>query len=186
MPCLSCEPPIELLAAAVARRRRRLVAARRLPRGTGEADMEVVVVPPPRPDLSQPAAVRTRLMAQLPLDRRVNKNARHLRLARECFEQATVLRGPRLVDLISVGSGDIGRRHVLALADAEPSARHWGEPDVGVEADLMRAVPGQHRPAARLGDVADEETGPIGSRRQLWCDTLQECDQRRVTPGAVA
>src|SRR5215813_12891282 len=186
MPRLSCEPPIELLAAAVARLRGRLVAARRLPRGTGEADMEVVVVPPPRPDLGEPAAVRTRLMAQLPLDRRVDKNARHLRLARECFEQAPVLWGPRFVDLIAVGSDDIGGRHVLALAGAEPAARHWGEPDVGVETDLMRAVPGQHRPAARLGDVADEETGPIGGHRQLWCDALQKCDQRRVTPGAVA
>src|SRR5262249_46537408 len=127
-----------------------------------------------------------RLMAQLPLDRRVDKNARHLRLAGECFEQAPVLWGPRFVDLIAVGGDDVGRRHVLALGGAELAARHWGEPDVGVEADLRRAVPCQHRPTAWLGDVADEETGPFGGGRQLWGDTLQERDQRRVTPGAVA
>ena len=50
----------------------------------------------------------------------------------------------------------------------------------------MRAVPGQHRPAARLGDVADEETGPVGGCRQLWRDPLQQCDQHRMAPGAVA
>ena len=142
--------------------------------------MEVVVVAPPRPDLGEPCPVRTGLMAQRPLDRRVDKNARHLRLARERLEQAPMLWGPGFVDRIAVGCDHIGRRHLVALGDAEPAARHWGQPDVGVEADLMRAVPGQHRPAARLGDVADEQTGPIGGRRQLWRDALQAM---RSAPG---
>src|SRR5207245_422859 len=48
------EPPIELPAAAVARRRRRLVMALRIAARTGEPDMEMVIVAPPRPDIRHP------------------------------------------------------------------------------------------------------------------------------------
>ena len=37
---------------------------------------------------------------------------------------------------------------------------HRRQPHICVEPDLMRGVAGDHRTAARLGDVADEQTGP--------------------------
>ena len=149
--------------------------------------MEVVVVAPPRPDLGEPGAVRARLAAQRTLDRRVDKDALHAGLARHGLEQAPMLRRPgRLIDILAVGRDDIGRRHLVALGGAEPAARHRRQPDIGVEPDLVRAVPGQHRPAARLGDVADQEPGPAGLRRQLLRQPLEQGDQEGVAPGAIA
>ena len=42
--------------------------------------------------------------------------------------------------------------------DSSP-VRHRRQPDVGVEADLMAGVAGQHRAAARLRHVADQQAG---------------------------
>ena len=39
---------------------------------------------------------------------------------------------------------------LLALASRQRAVRHLRQPDVGVEADLVRGVAGQHRAAARL------------------------------------
>src|SRR5215469_17787072 len=88
------KPPIELFAAPVARRWRSLVAALRVVAGAREADVEMVVVTPPRPDLRQPAAVGAGFAAQLALDRGIDENPFHRRLARESSEQKPVGRGP--------------------------------------------------------------------------------------------
>src|SRR5712675_1801255 len=76
------KPPIELFAAAIARRRRRLVTAFRLAARAREPNMKMVIVAPPRPNLRQPRPVRARLTAQRLLDRRIDKDPRHRRLAR--------------------------------------------------------------------------------------------------------
>src|SRR5215472_44828 len=137
------KPPIEFLAAPIAGRRRRLAAALRLTARAGEADMEMVIVAPPWPDLRQPATVGPGLAAQLPLDRRIDKNPFDRRLAREGFEQKPVLRGPAgRIDAEPVRRDDVGRGHLVALRRAQAPARHRGQPYIGVETDLMRAVPG--------------------------------------------
>ena len=62
--------------------------------------------------------------------------------------------------------------------------RHFGQPDVGVETDLVAGVAGQHRPATRLRHVADQQAVPailiVGVGRQAF-------DQRHhVGMGPVA
>src|SRR6516165_5384441 len=91
---LLCKPPLKLRAAPVSRRRRSLVAALRVVAGAREADVKMVVVTPPRPDLRQPAAVGARFAAQLALDRGIDENSFHRRLACEGFEQKPALRRP--------------------------------------------------------------------------------------------
>ena len=59
------EPPIEFLTAAVAVRRRSLVLAQRLTRRASEADVEMVVMAPPRPHLAQPVAITAGFAAKL-------------------------------------------------------------------------------------------------------------------------
>ncbi len=75
------KPPIELFAAAIARRRRCLVMAFQLAARARKPNMKMVIVAPPRPNLRQPRPVRACLTAQRPLDRRIDKDPRHRRLA---------------------------------------------------------------------------------------------------------
>ena len=73
----------------------------------------------------------------------------------------------------------------LALGRRQSAVRHRRQPDVGVEPDLVRGMAGQHRPAARLRDVADQQPRPaVGSRvaRQFF----DQRDHRRMAPAAVA
>ena len=148
--------------------------------------MEMVVVPPPRPDHAQPVAIRTGLAAQRLLDRRVDENARDAGAARGGFEQLAVQRRPgRRVDVVAVGGHDIGGGHVVALAGGKSPVGHRGEPDIGVEPDLMRGVAGQHRAAARLPHIADQQSRPP-DRRGGGGKALQKPDQHRIAPGPVA
>src|ERR1700730_9630593 len=129
---LRSEPPSELLATAVARRRKGLTAAFRLAVRTGEANMKMVVVAPPRPDVGQPVPVGTRLAAQRALDRRGDEYACDPRLARERLEHAPMLRRPgRLIDIIAIRGDNIGRPHLVALGEAQTALRHRRQPAVG-------------------------------------------------------
>jgi hypothetical protein len=87
MKCFVGKPPIELFAAAVAQRWRCLVMAFRVAARARKPNMKMVIVTPPRPNLRQPRPVRTCLTAQRPLDRRIDKDPRHRRLARDGLEQ---------------------------------------------------------------------------------------------------
>ena len=60
------------------------------------------------------------------------------------------------------------------------------EPDVGVESDLMAGVAGDHRTAARLRHVADEEAGPAVERPRVARQPLEIVEQARMSPIAVA
>ena len=71
-------------------------------------------------------------------------------------------------------------------ARREFARRHRGEPDVGVESDLMRGVAGEHRPAARLRHVADEQARPARGLRRPRREALQKSDELRMAPVAVA
>ena len=62
---------------------------------------------------------------------------------------------------------------------AEGTVGHRRQPDVGVEADLVRGVAGQHRAAARLRNVADENAGPDALLRRLSSRSARE---RRSSP----
>ena len=50
----------------------------------------------------------------------------------------------------------------------------------------MRSVAGDHRTAARLGDVADQQTGPSIDLGQACRQLLQQLDQIGMSPVAIA
>ena len=92
-------------------------------------------------------------LAQGLLDRGVDEDALDFGLLGRRLDDRRLSGRPMLpVDREPVLGHHVDRRHVLALLERERMVGHRGEPDVGVEADLMRGVAGQHRPAARLGE----------------------------------
>ena len=98
-----------------------------------------------------------------------------------------MLRRPdRRIDIHPILCDNICCRDVVPLGRAEPPIRHWRQPNIGIEPDLVRAMAGQHRSAARLRDVTDEKPGPAGLARQFLRQPLEKGDQDRVAPGAVA
>src|SRR5437870_4663566 len=88
--CLRGEPPGEF-AASVAGGRRGLIVALGLAAGARKAQVEVIVVPPPRADPPQPIAIRPGFATERALDRRIDENARHRGTARRSFKQLPVL-----------------------------------------------------------------------------------------------
>ncbi len=78
------------------------------------------------------------------------------------------------------------RAHVLALLRGQDTVRHGGQPDVGVEPDLMAGMAGEHGSAARLRHVADEEPRPAVERARVACQPLEIIEEARVAPIAVA
>src|SRR3546814_19378894 len=64
--------------------------------------------------------------------------------------------GPR-IDVIPGLRCHVHGGDALALFIRQRTVRHRREPDVGVEPDLVTGMPGEHRPAARLCQIADKE-----------------------------
>jgi len=60
------------------------------------------------------------------------------------------------IDVEAVAADHVGRRGLLALRPAHAVVGHRRQPDVGVDADLVRGVAGDHRAAPGLGHVAHE------------------------------
>jgi hypothetical protein len=77
-------------------------------------------------------------------------------------------------------------RQLLALLLGKSAVRHRREPNVGVEADLMAGVAAQHGPAARLRQVADQQARPAIARLGVGAELLDQADQLRMTPIAIA
>src|SRR5262245_59074123 len=89
------------------------------------------------------------------------------------------------IDVLLVRSDNIGCRHFLALPARELAWWHRGEPDVGIEADLMAIMTGQHRSTPRLREITYQQPGPpdLGS---LLRQAFEQADEIRVAPPAVA
>ncbi len=62
---------------------------------------------------------------------------------------------------------------------------HRGQPDVGIEPDLVAGVSGQHRTTARLRHVADHQPRPA-ELRALGGQALQHVHQVWVSPVSIA
>src|SRR5215469_9762403 len=153
----------------------------------GKSDMEMVIVPPPRPNLCHPGPLPPALVAQRALDRRVDKNALHQGLSGDCLQQTTMLRCPgRWVNVPPTPRDNIFCRDAVPLGRAKPSIWHWRQPNIGIEPDLVRSVARQHRSAARLRDVTDEKPGPAGLAGQFLRQPFEKGYQYRVTPGSIA
>ena len=160
--------------------------AARLARRAGEAQVEMVVMAPHGPDLAEPAAVAGRLPADRRLDGRVDEDPLDFGLFGSGLDQGHVPRRPPAgIDVEPVGSHHVGGRHEFPLLAGEPPRRHGREPDVGVEPHLMRGMARQHGAAARLGDVADQQTRPARDGRHRPGEAFEECDELGVAPVPV-
>ena len=94
-PWLLGEPPGERLAAAVVVGRCVLRLAAIRAGLAADADMEMIVMAPERPDLPQPAAIAGDRVAELLLDARVDKDALDLGIARRALQQPFMRRRPQ-------------------------------------------------------------------------------------------
>ena len=148
--------------------------------------MEMVIVPPIGAHLVHPRLARGGLAQRL-LDRGVDEDAFDLGLLGGRLDDARLTRRPmRGIDGEPVLAHHVDRRHFLAFAAAQRVVRHRRQPHVGVEADLMRSVAGQHRPAARLRNVADENARPNAFAGRLARKAFEEGDHRGMAPIAIA
>src|SRR5258708_8273792 len=128
-----------------------------------QANMEVVVMAPPRPDLGKPAAVALGVAAQRLLDRGVDEDTLHARLLRGVAQNHQMARRENLrIDVEPVGAHHHDGGHLLALLARQQMFRHRRQPDIGIEPDLMAGVAAKRRTAARLPDVADQYSRPAG------------------------
>src|SRR5258706_3922531 len=117
----------------------------------------------------------------------MNKYPLDLGVGGGALDQPDLARRPdRRVDGKVVGPEHGSCREVIALLVAEPVARHRREPDVGIEPDLMTRVAGQHRAAARLGHIADQEARPAVELLGVACEPLYQADELWMAPIAVA
>ena len=139
---------------------RRLRLAGRAVRRTADADVEMVVVPPPRPDLFEPRAVGAGLAAQRHLDRRVDEDALHLGVRGGRLDHVEMAGRPQFrVDVAPAVGDHHGRRDLLALGAAKAPAaasttarcRHRGRPggSHGRPSSGRRAAATCHRPGGR-------------------------------------
>ena len=115
------------------------------------------------------------------------QHALHDRVLRGRLDDAQVVGRPgRRIDVAAVGAHHVDGRGHLPLLAGQLAARHGREPDVGVEADLVRGMAGEHGAAARLRDVADEDARPARHLRHLARETLEKGHHVRMAPHAVA
>ena len=78
------------------------------------------------------------------------------------------------------------RLNVLPLFCGKPAVRHRRQPDVGVEPDLMAGMPGYHRAAARLRDVANKQARPTVELLRVLGKLFNEGDQLGMSPITIA
>src|SRR5262245_7531554 len=182
------EPGVKLLAAASIFALHCLL--RLTIRRTGRAKqphVNVVMMPIPRPYLGHPGMRFFRFdSAQFLLDRGIDEHALNLGLLSGGLDERDVLRRPGLrVEALPVVGHEIDGRDGVTLFPGQHAVRHRHEPDIDVEAGLMTSVVARRRSAARLRQVADQDTFPAsrlgGSRREFF----HELDQAGMAPIAI-
>ena len=127
------------------------------PGRAGEADVEMIVVAIHRAHLGEPgrSPSASRQIAFL-----IAALTKMRSTCGSCAARRTTaiwLGGPGAVDVEPIGAHHIGRPTSSRARRRQRAVRHRRQPDVGVETDLVGGVAGQHRPAARLRDVADQD-----------------------------
>ena len=89
------------------------------------------------------------------------------------------------IDVGAVGAHHHRRVGELALLLRHAVVGHRPEPDVGVDARLVRGVATEHGAAARLCHVADEDAGIARGLPHARGEPLYEGDELRVAVEAV-
>jgi hypothetical protein len=101
--------------------------------------------------LSRAKRDRRRPDTELFFDGRVHEYPLHEWVLCRSLDYAEVAVCPQLgIDVLAVARDHHGSRHFLALDAAELPRRHRGEPDVGVETNLVARMTSDHRTAISL------------------------------------
>ena len=103
------------------------------------------------------------------------------------LQHASVRVGPHLrIDRLPIGRHHGSGRQILPLPLGQAPVGHRHEPDVGIEPDLVAGMAAQHRPAAGLGKVADQQARPAVVLARLDGQLLHQRDEVGMAPVAVA
>lgn len=146
----------------------------------------MAVVAPPGADLGEPGAIRTGDRAEDLFDPGMHEDAGDLGIARGAADQRDV-GGTEALRIDRPGALAEHRRgrQRLALFFAQTSLGRRREPDVRIEAGLVRGVAAEHGPAPWLGEVAHEQPRPSVAA-SLAREPLDERDQARMTESPIA
>jgi hypothetical protein len=116
----------------------------------------------------------------------MNEDAAELRGGRRALDELQMCRGPyRRIDTERI----FQHRHgdfILALFFGEDPIRHRCQPDIRIEADLVAGMSGQHRPAARLRQIADKKARPAIFLARFLRQLLEIGDEAGMAEIAVA
>ena len=175
------EPPVEFVAAAVAPGRWGLRLAFGVISRAGKTNVKMVVVAPIGSYLGKPRTICAGLPTQRLFDRGVDEDALDVRGLCCGLDHREMPGGPdRRVDVAAILGDDIRCGHLFAFDPAQFSIRHRRQPNIGIKADLVARMSTDHRTAARLRHVTDQEAIPSAGLVHLDGKLLQETDQRRV------
>ena len=138
-------------------------------------------------DLREPRPIPRRFSADCFLYRGINEHPLNLRLLSEKTQQPQVGGRPsRRINVETVGAHDHCRLHFLALPKRQSPVWHRAQPDVGVQADLMRRMTVDHWSAARLRHVANEQAGPNSRGAGLVRGSFEKREKKWKTPVSIA
>jgi hypothetical protein len=139
----------------------------------------------PGTHLEKPGAISSSLAAQRLLDCSIDQDAGDGRILRSGADELGMLMSPHFqIDIEHIGRDYIGGRAELALRAALHVVWHRRKPNIDVQAHLMALVFGEHRPAAGLRHVADQQTVPANLFRVLG-KPFDKADELRIAPVAV-
>src|SRR6056297_1539414 len=147
--------------------------------------MEMVMMPPPRSDLAQPASVAGFILAHLHLGPRKNKDPVRPWILRRRLEDFMMRPRPIPIGIGPVRPPHRYRRDALPFRPAQRQPIRRPHPDIRIHPDLMTPMPRQHGPTPRLADVPHIKSGPP---RLRCCETgqvLNEINGFRMTPVAI-
>ncbi len=170
------EPPLQACIASIASRRRSKARALNLPRRTAERDVHMRRVRIPGPDQPQPGPIPRNLLAQLPLDRRIDQHPIDIRQGRrEPQKSNDSVIPPAGLDATPIRPDQAGLLERLPLGVRQRWPRTHVQADINLQSTLVTDMPAPHRTAARVGDIADHQFGQTGRRRPLTqqFDTFQ-------------
>ena len=148
------KPPLQRCIATISRRYRLGGNTGLFAHGAKESDMEVVVVAPPRSNLPHPRAVGGHRLAQ-------NLMAGLTKIRSTCgskrlSQQSGLPRSPiRCIDASSPSAETIEMADTSSRSTGAKGRRRRLEPDVDIQADLVVAMAGRHRPSCGSA-IADQ------------------------------
>ena len=109
--------------------------------------------------------------------RSIDENPFDLGLLSRCPDESYVGRTPlSTIDIFAVRHNQIESHNLVALFLAQYTIRHWHEPNIDVQPDLVAFMSKRKRTTARLSHVAHQNSVPTRRFRSQGSKPLQEFD----------